>query len=320
MSISCKSSDDHLVTINYLVMRHVCENLMPNMSSSQAVESSSLKDLLSSWTTDYWGDEKAYSSFLDAIGVKSDKAALLDVRAKLIEWWELYSERSKSEGVFHSEINHTFMAYHSRKPGVLCSDVENYERLDNLIRLLCGEKFCDIYEKIVSNPFLDNATNGGNPNVYSVSVRICRQEYYCFQGHADVPAKIHEVPLQMVSKNLQFIGSNLLELAGRTAQSLVDAGISENHFVDSLIIMKNGVEFFKLPLEVRSTWSGKPEDPIPTGCHDANACWRKYYALNFRKVKVVRRDVSLMEGIAKGMSSHDRLQFLTGHFGSELGL
>jgi hypothetical protein len=325
---------EQIMTLNFLVMKHICETLLPANPLSPKVAGLSLLAALGK-DRGLQEDEEAFiRPFLKTLGYKTDEysedddcisylhlpntemATLVD---RLSSWWQTYSAACKERSIVQSDMDQVFANYGFKSEGLFSTYDAAYDQFDKLISLVCGEAFTSVYDKVSKNPFIDYVAQGKRPASYSVSVSIYKIGTYCGITDSSNPPETYHMPMQLVTGSPSVIGKNLFRVVGLTANSLVDGGFSSTHRVDKLTICKNGQKFINIPLEFTREDDGG-EKSISDSFTEYNKDWERSYSLDYSKLEVIRSDQLLLKSISDAMPEKDKFAFLAAHFSQDLGL
>ena len=330
-----QAASDQIMTLNFLVMKHICETLLPSNPLSTEQAGLQLIDAVGfEPNPDFEGeDELLVMSFLKTIGYKTDEVhedddwvaeiplpnpVMADVVEKLKAWWSGYSSGCKTGSIGYSSIDVIFANYGQKSEGR--SDIYDccFEHFDKLMMILCGETFNSVYDKITRNPFIDFVAPGKRYNTYSVSVSLFKREQHCGITDTTIPAQGFYLPMQLVTANPAVIGKNLTRMIGRSANSLVDGGFAGSHMLTDLTICKNGQKFVNLPVSFVFNIEGA--DNVEAAYLQTNQEWETLYELDFHSLEVIRSDRLLLKTISDAMPEKDKFAFLAAHFSQDLGL
>lgn len=341
---STQSTNEQIMTLNFLVMKHICEILVPvylpdpNISRQTLSEvfgnDQVLQTLREGLDNDQLLDEdeeRFVRNFIRAIGLEMYEVddellslaplpnpTISDVVIGLRTWWQDYSIKCKDQSIVYSPMDAIFACYGEKAQGTHSASDISYEYFDKLISVICGETFTSVWNKVTKNPFIDYVAPGKRPNAYSIDVMLFKKATYCDVSDTDVPAENFYLQMQLVTANPSVIGKNLSRLVGLTATSLVHGRFSSSHCVTDLIICKNGQRFIKLPISL------KPMEMNGTKFHEDfdenNKEWQRGYELDFSRLEVIRSNEFLLKSISDALPEKDRYSFLGSHFSADLGI
>lgn len=333
-----QSANEQVMTLNFLVMKHICETLLPSHLPNSALADQTLMEVLG---TDHEIDDKDHKFedyegrfikiFLGAIGFDANEEdgeisvirplpnpPFSEVVSRFDTWWRTYSSTCKDQSIVYSPMDSIFACYGEKSHGTHSDYDFTYECFDKLISAICGETFTSVWERIRSNPFIDYVAPGKRPNAYSVDVMLFKKDTYCNYSDTSFPAENFYLQMQLVTANPAVIGSNLHRLVGLIATSLVKGGFSSSHCVTDLVICKNGQRFIKLPVSLKPLKDNGAE--FHESFEENNKEWRLGYELDFSRLEVIRSNEFLIKSISNALPEKDRFSFLGSHFSADLGV
>ena len=336
-----KAVEEQIMSLNFLVMKHICEILLPVQHYDSELPIQTLSEALDIIIGfEIRDSEFVLGRFLKLIGFKRDPNRIAygsglhsdldyleldplisEITERLILWWTDYSADCCKHSIVYTDLDDIFVKY-----GTLVSGKNNFwlefALFDKLILTICGETFTSVYHKIIKSPFLNDANKYKFDITYSISVSIYREEDYCTVADEKIPAFTYSLPMQLITVNPESIGENLIRFIGITAKYLVRGGLSSLNRIHSLTISKNLQEIVCIPVEFDFFVSKSYEAPSPieAAYFRSNNNWESSYSLNFSQIVVICSDSYLVKVISDSMSEKDRFAFLGGHFSSDLGL
>lgn len=329
-----QSTNEQIMTLNFLVMKHICETLLPaNPLAKEVAGMPMLKALgMDRQLEDH--EEQFIRPFLRTMGYKTEEFSeeddyytelplpnpkMAEVADRLSAWWLTYSAACKERSIVQAKIDQIFANYGFKSEGIYSTYDAAYERFDKLMSLVSGETFTSVYDKLSKNPFIDYVAPGKRPASYSVSVSIFKVGTYCGISDTSNPPETYHMPMQLVTGNPAVIGKNLFRVVGLMANSLIDGGFSSTHQVQNLTICKNGQKFISIPIQFTREDDGS-EKSLSDSYRESNKDWERSYALEYGKLEVIRSDRLLLKSISDAMPEKDRFAFLAAHFSQDLGL
>jgi hypothetical protein len=327
-------ASEQIMTLNFLVMKHICETLLPTNPLSKEVACLSLLSAISQHRGLEDDEDQFIRAFLKTIGYKTDEFCgedncttyldlpnpeMAEVINRLNTWWLGYSAACKEHSIVQASIDQVFANYGLKSEGLHSAYDQAYEQFDKLMTVLCGESFTSVYDKISKNPFIDYVAKGKRPTSYSVSVSLYKIGTYCGITDSSNPPETFYIPMQLVTGNPAVIGKNLFRVVGLMANSLIDGGYSSTHKVSNLIICKNGQKFIDIPL-MFTREEDDDEKSVSDTYLEANKKWDLSYSLFYSGLEVIRSDRLLLKSISDAMPEKDKFAFLAAHFSQDLGL
>jgi len=327
---STQSINEQIMTLNFLVMKHICEVLIPEYLLDPAIASQTIMEILGKDQELDDDEERFIRTFLRATGFETyephdgvlfiaplPNPTIYDVVIGLKTWWEAYSNICKDQSIAHSPMDAIFACYGEKAQGTHSASDISYECFDTVISAMCGEKFTSVWNKITKNPFLDYVAPGKRPNAYSVDVMLFKKDTYCHISDTDLPAENFYLQMQLVTASPSVIGKNLSRLVGLMATSLVQGGFSSSHCVTDLIICKNRQRFIKIPVKLNPLRTDGTE--FGEDFEENNKEWQRGYELDFSRLEVIRSNEFLLKSISDALPEKDRYPFLGSHFSADLG-
>ena len=327
-------ASEQIMTLNFLVMKHICETLLPAHPLPKEVAGLSLLSAIGE--EEELGDDEAYfiRPFLKTIGYKTEEFTgeddcityldlpnpeLAEVVDRLNTWWLGYSAACKERSIVQAAIDQVFANYGFKSEGLYSTYDSAYEQFDKLMTMVCGESFTSVYDKVSKNPFIDYVAKGKRPTSYSISVSLYKIGTYCGITDSSSPPETYHIPMQLVTGNPAVIGRNLFRVVGLMANSLIDGGFASTHNVSNLTICKNGQKFIDIPIKF-SREEDDGEKSVTDTYKEANKKWDLSYSLYYSGLEVIRSDRLLLKSIADAMPEKEMFAFLAAHFSQDLGL
>ena len=317
-----------MVSLNYLVMLHICEKILPSVEHPQELLNATIRESVSAFNQ---GDSpecdlRVVTDFLTTIsgvdGLDYSEISVGELLSTLQDWWNKYKAADQPA----PHVQQTVLKLIEQLPSTQAAfdgyTEPGHATFDQLIKVVCGESFSSIAYRVMENPFVGfTKTPEAKKDFYSITANI---EFITDADatHPGSPSPYVEcLPMIAISGNPARIGSSLKPALIHAANYLLEENFGAMASVSELVVCKNNKIYMTLPISLNRADSRMCEQNMMEDWFlVANKHPEDIYGIDFKKMKVLTSDPLFVDKLCEGLKENEQYYFKAGHFQADLGV
>lgn len=316
-----------MVSLNYLVMLHICEKILPSVEHPQELLSATVREAVSAFDKDDGAcDLRVVTDFLTTItgvdGLDYSEVSVGEMLVTLQDWWGKYKAADQPAPHVQQTVLKLIEQLPSNQAAFAGYNDPGHTTFDQLIKVICGESFSGIAYRVMENPFVGfTKTPEAKKDFYSITANI---EFLTDSDgtHRGIASPyVDRIPMIAISGNPARIGSSLKPALIHAANYLLEENFGALASVSELVICKNNKVYMTLPVSLNHEHPRMCEQHMMEDWFlVANKYPEDIYGIDFKKMKVLTSDPLFVDKLCEGLKENEQYYFKAGHFQADLGV
>lgn len=327
VEIKPKARTPAMVSMNYLVMLHICEKILPSIDHPHELLNSTVSEVVSAFDEKYSAYDLIFiTDFLSSItgvnGLQYSEISVRELLSTLKDWWDQYTADQQPAPHVKEPILKLIKQLPQRQEDFCSYEEPSHEAFNQLVKVICGESFSSIAYRVMENPFVGfTKATGVKNDFYSITVNL---EFITDPNdtYPGCPSPHLECfPMIAISGNPARIGNSLKPAITHAANYLVAENYGAEAKVTGLVVSKNNRVYMTIPVSINGEDCRVcEEERLGKRLLVANHQPEDIYGLDFKKMKVEMSDPLFVDKLCAGLNENDQYYFKAGHFQCDLGI